>query len=280
MIALTVRFSAKPGTDFVAPMGLAIPSVSPVETTCEGADLRVVGVPNMSQQLLCGTVDGDQVRLTYRYEPGGPAYPEAMFVPIDSRFTRSAAEIAPEAKAISEAAGGGRAGLESIVNHVAGLFDYGHPEKKFYDDHDLIPQLCGTTKGSCVDINAYLIASLRAAGFEAGYIYGPFIPEEKKTWANDMHCWVVTRCDGMVEEWDIAHHLKMGVSRVRAGLNPKPGVRVAMSHSMGWRVPALGLEDIKVMGPPLLLSNSGPVLPGDLEIGFEGFDALKAAGIG
>lgn len=274
MIALHVSFTATPGAVFVAPMGLAIPSVSPVEVTCEGARLRVVGAPEMSQMLLCGTVEAPEVTLRYALAPGGPAYPDAMFRPVDSRFTRFAAELAEETRGIAEAAGGGEAGMLAIIRHVAGLFDYGHTEDRFYDGHDAIPQLCGTIKGSCVDINAYVIAGLRAAGYEAGYIYGPFIPEEKKTWAADMHCWVVTRHDGIVQEWDIAHHLKMGTRDVRPALNPKPGVRVAMSHSMGWQVPALGIAECKVMGPPLLCDAGALALPDNMALRFDGYDAL------
>ena len=48
-----------------------------------------------------------------------------------------------------------------------------------------------------------------------------------------MHCWVVTRAGGEVLEWDIAHHIKAGLGATRPGLNPRPGRRVAVGHSMG-----------------------------------------------
>ena len=50
-----------------------------------------------------------------------------------------------------------------------------------------------------------------------------------------MHCWVVTRHGGRILEWDIAHHMKAGLSPVRPALDPRPGHRVALGHSMGHR---------------------------------------------
>ncbi len=275
MIRLNVAFDIPPGARFVAAMGQAIPSVSPVEVLCDGARLSVAGAPNVAQSLICGTAETARVTLSYSFERGGPDYPEQMFRPTDSRFTRAAADMAEELTGVARAAGGGADGMQAIAEHVASMFDYDHPEERFYDGFEHIPLLCGTTKGSCVDINAYLIAGLRAAGYEAGYIYGPFIPEEKKTWCADMHCWVVTRHGGVVQEWDIAHHLKMGTRAVRPGLNPKPGVRVAMSHSMGWVVPALGIRDHKLFGPPLIVADDGALSDvAGMELTFEGYEAL------
>ncbi|MFZ5965441.1 transglutaminase domain-containing protein [Thalassococcus sp. BH17M4-6] len=62
---------------------------------------------------------------------------------------------------------------------------------------------CGLTSGSCTDINTYLVASLRAAWFEAGYAYGYFFPQDSGGVTHDMHCWVVTHFGGHVLEWDI-----------------------------------------------------------------------------
>lgn len=276
MIALTMTFDAEPGAEIVAPMGLPTPAVSPLALSCEGARLRIVGAPNVAQMLVSASVEAHRVALRYEFAPGGPAYPEQLFRATDSRFTRAAVELASEAREVADAAGGGAAGLQAIVDHVAALFDYGHPDERFYDGHDVIPHLCGTTRGSCVDINAYLIAALRSAGFEAGYAYGAFIPEEKKISCADPHCWVVTRHADLVQEWDVAHHLKMGSRVVRPALNPKPGVRVALSHSMGWEVPSLGIADAKIVGAPMLLQDGALTRAKGLTIAFEGYEDLAA----
>lgn len=93
---------------------------------------------------------------------------------------------------------------------------------------------------------------MRAAGFEAAYLAGYFFPEERGGLTNDMHCWVVTRHAGEVLAWDIAHHMKAGLGTVRPGLNPRPGRRVAIGHSMGhrYRLPE-GPLDLKLLAQPL-----------------------------
>jgi hypothetical protein len=277
MICLTYSFAARDGAEFVVPMGVPTPHAAPVGFEMSGARMRAVGAPGQAQMLAVGTPEDARITISVRFQASGPDYPDAMFRPVDSRFTRSAAALAGEARSIAEAAGGGRAGLHAIVQHVAGLFDYGHPEQRFYDGYTEIPQLCDMTAGSCVDINAYLIAALRSAGYEAGYIYGAFVPETKRSWCEDGHCWVITRLDGVCEAWDIAHFLKMGRRTVTPALNPRPGVRLPMAHGMGWTVPELGLQDVKVMGTPYWLSEGDLSVPDDLEIRLDGYDVLAAS---
>ncbi|MFQ6548060.1 hypothetical protein AADZ90_008875 [Aestuariibius sp. 2305UL40-4] len=65
----------------------------------------------------------------------------------------------------------------------------------------------------------------------------------------------MTRQDGEVLEWDIAHHLKMGTRDIAAGLNPKPGRRAPVAHSMGLTIPAAGLRDIKLISQPLRVAD-------------------------
>ncbi|MEM8732426.1 MAG: transglutaminase domain-containing protein [Pseudomonadota bacterium] len=190
---------------------------------------------------------------------------------------RSASALAIEAKSIATTAGGGGAALRALANHVAGQFRYGHPEKRFYDGFDEIPQICGLAEGSCVDINAYFIASCRAAGLEAGYITGCFVPQEKRDWCNDMHCWVVTRSDAGIEEWDIAHHLKLCLTEIAPGLNPKPGVRVPLAHSMGLNFPAAGLADLKLIGEPMWRLPDGRWQESEPQIRLARYDLLAAA---
>jgi len=62
----------------------------------------------------------------------------------------------------------------------------------------------------------------------------------------------VTRHAGRVLEWDIAHHMKAGHSPVRPTLDPKPGRRVALGHSMGHRY-RIGGEwiDVKLLAEPM-----------------------------
>ncbi len=273
MIELTVDVNAEDGMLLMAPLGMSTPEVAALSTEVSGADWRLVADPLTGQFAIVADPRDDAVRLTYRFQKGGAAYPELMFEARDSRFSRSATALVDEARAV--AIDGGPTGQQAIVQHVKSLFTYGHPTERFYDGSEEIPQICDITAGSCVDINAYLIAMLRAAGYEAGYMTGYFVPEEKRTHCTDSHCWVVTRSDdGALQYWDIAHHLKMGLDHVTPALNPKPGVRVPMSHSFGWFLPDVGIEDLKLLAEPMWFRSDGAWKESQKQIRLVGYDVL------
>ncbi len=270
MIHLSITLPAVRNARLLVPLGLATPHSAPVGLAAQGGSWRLIGDPHSAQQALLLDPEAAAITLRWRYITNGAAYPEALFARRDSRFTRAAAALGDEAAGIAR----GDGGVAALATHVAGLFRYGHVARAFYDGHDEIPQLCGLTVGSCVDINAYFIAACRAAGIEAGYVTGYFFPEEKRDHCTDMHCWVITRVNGIVREWDIAHHLKIGAAEVAPGLNPKPGVRVAMAHSMGLSFPELGRRDLKLLAEPMWLGNDGSIARADLTITLAGYDLL------
>ncbi len=268
-IILTVDVqTTRPGAHLIAPLGLSTPHAAPLSVHVSGATQHIVSDPGAAQHALWLTPDADRLHLRWAFAPKGAPYPEALFAPRDSRYTRFADALAQEIRAMTPA------GIKGIADHVASRFTYDHADTRFYDGHDEIPQLCGLTRGSCIDINAYFIACCRAAGFEAGYVTGYFIPEEKRSHCSDMHCWVVTRQNGVVQEWDIAHHLKMNTTDIRPGLNPKPGVRVPMAHSMGLSFPACDIADFKLLAEPMWRLGDGSWTRADLDIRLSGYDAL------
>lgn len=240
---LTVTTTAQSG-ELLLPCGITTPHLNVADLTVEGAEVRAVVEAATGQAALLARATADRIVARWSFVEG-TGYPAGLFTPHDSRFTRSADALVAEATAWQ-----GRS-IAEIAAHVAELFTYGHPEDRFYDDSDTVPQLCGMTEGSCVDINLYFIAFLRAAGHRAGYITGGFFPAEKGGRANDMHCWVVTDGPDGVQEWDIAHHLKLGTRDIRPALDPKPGRRVPLAWAMGLTFPAAGLSDIKLMGEPM-----------------------------
>lgn len=262
-ITVRIRVDATGGGPFLAPMGLATPHTRPTHFEVDGGRIgSVIAEAGSDQKAALIDPTGQEMTLIYRFAEGGDPYPESLFAQRDTPFTRAEESLKEKARDIAAAAGGGRAGLQAIVDHVAGLFRYGHPETRFTDGYDHIPELCNIAEGSCSDINSYLIANLHAAGYEAGYLTGYFFPAEKRGTCNDMHCWVATRCDGVTEEWDIAHHMKAGLPEIRAGLNPKPGFRVAVFHSLGVSFPAIGGDVMKLLAPPIGLDPvKGPYLP-------------------
>lgn len=262
MRLLTIEI-AEPGDDPVlAPTGVTTPGEAVTRLEVTGGEIAAAATePELGLGAVLIRPRGGPLALHYRVEPApaGSTYPEAAFRPRATRYTTAAAELAAASRAIAEAAGSGAAGIRALVAEAEARFAYDHPDKRFNDGMDDVPYLsCGLTPGSCVDINTYLVASLRAAGYEAAYLYGYFFPEERRGVTFDGHCWVVTRHQGEVLEWDIAHHIKADLGPTRPGLNPRPGERVAVTHSMGHRY-ALPERDValKLLGEPLRLPAGG-----------------------
>lgn len=249
------------GTDAVlVPGGIATPHGTIVEIGCDGASLDFGAEATTGQSVGIVRSPAASIALRLRCDAGQVApYPDKMFDPAPSRFTRAADDLVIEAK---DAAGDltGLARAQAVARHTAERFSYGHPEARFNDGCDVVPALgCGLTEGSCVDINTYFLAALRASGIEAGYVTGFFFPQEKKDHCTDGHCWVVTRINGATHEWDIAHHLKLGTRDIAPALNPKPGQRVACFHSMGLDIPELGGLALKALIEPMAVRD-GQVL--------------------
>ncbi|NJM34740.1 MAG: transglutaminase domain-containing protein [Rhodomicrobium sp.] len=258
-VTVRVETGDRHGQTLLAPVGMPTPYQMPVGFAVEGASFALTVETATGQMAAVITADaGAPVILKYAYQDGGMAYPEALFTPRDNRFTRAADALVDDARHIAGQAAGGGTAIARIANAVAAKFRYGHPEKRFNDGADAVPHLaCGLTEGSCVDIKTYLIAMLRAAGFEAGYVVGYFFPAEKQGRCDDMHCWVVTRHEGVVTEWDIAHHMKLGRTDIAGGLNPKPGERVATGHSMGLDFPELSIRGLKLLAEPVWVAADG-----------------------
>jgi transglutaminase-like putative cysteine protease len=266
MTSLDVEVDAPGDAPILAPTGISTPYEAVTGLTVSGG--RIVSVlfeTELATSAVLIAPEAGAVTLHYALADGpSPAsYPEAAFLPRDTIHTRAAQDLATASLEIVARAGGGRAGIEALVAEAEARFSYGHPASRFTDGTDAVPYLsCGLTEGSCVDINTYLVASLRAAGYEAAYLYGYFLPQERGGMTDDGHCWVVTRHAGEILEWDIAHHIKAGLGPTRPALNPRPGMRVAVTHSMGhsYDTPGGPLE-LKVLGEPMRLTAPGQVMP-------------------
>lgn len=257
------------GSMLLAPAGMASALGAVAGLAVEGGAIRetLCELETGQPAALIAPTGAAPLRLRYRFAPAPapapeePRYPEAAFRPRRNRHTEPAEDLAAASRGISAAVGGGEAGIAALVAEARARFTYAHPETRFNDGADLVPWLgCGVAPGSCVDINTYLVASLRAAGFEAAYLYGYFFPEEGGGRTRDMHCWVATRHAGRTLDWDVAHHIKAGLDPVRPALNPRPGRRVALGHSMGHRY-AVGRGEIalKLLAEPVWITPDGRV---------------------
>jgi len=268
IVSVSVNAEGRSKHRLLAPTGIPTPHQTPTGFAVQGGDFVLAGEANTGQMAALITPrDGKGVILSYRFADGGSGYPEPLFEYRPNRYTRAAEALVQDARRIADHAPDGHAAIEAIVNDVALKFDYGHPEVRFHDQTQEIPFLsCGLTEGSCVDINTYLIAMLRAAGFEAGYVVGYFFPSEKGGRCDDMHCWVATRHQGVTLEWDIAHHLKLGKREICCGLNPKSGERVAVGHSMGLDFPDPGVSGLKLLAEPVWIDHEGRIESADIQI--------------
>lgn len=179
-------------------------------------------------------------RLLHTFSSPGSALPNDAYLPEGTPVTTAAAELAIEARRIAGLAGGGLAGISAIVADTNARFTYGTVpvSERWYQGQDAVP-IVACTAGNCIDINTYLVAALRGAGYETTYLTCYFFDDDPNGIASGMHCWVRTRHDGVDQDWDIAHFKKAGRSDVRATMNPVPGRRFALAlgrdHIYRWR---------------------------------------------
>lgn len=250
---------AVPGTEgaVLAPAGLSSPGSICTGCTVNGGQVQRLTEATSGQDLLWVTPDAAEVTFRYTYSGQPGTYPEAIFHPAPSRYTRAAPALSEEAQQIA-GSGDDLTRATRIARAVAERFDYGHPVQKFTDGFDHVPHLaCGLTEGSCVDIHTYFLASLRAAGIEAGYVVGFFFPEVGDCTSG--HCWAVTRIDGQTQEWDISHFLQIGRREVGPALNPKGGFRVPVGHSSALAHSGIGFADLKLLVEPMVMQGGEPV---------------------
>jgi hypothetical protein len=248
---LTIAFGPADDAHHLAPLGMTMPGAAVAGLTVTGA--TVTGITRdvaTDQAAAVLRPEAATVTLTWEVEPTSADWPDAAFRPHDSRWTRPAAALADAAAQI--AAGAADPAL-ALARETQARFAYGHPDTRFTDGHDEVPHLaCGLTEGSCVDIHTYFVAAARAAGLQAAYVYGVFFPAEKQGTARDGHCWAVTRDAFGTRAWDIAHHIKGALGPVQPALNPRPGWRVGLCHSLGHRYRVAGRwVDAKVLGGPM-----------------------------
>lgn len=259
-----------PGSLLLAPAGITTPHDSVTSARVEGARIiEVLQEPELGVGALLLEAEHPSVRFIHQVSAPPPVahYPETVFIPRHNRYIEASRELALASRKITAIAGGGVEGIQALIAEAESRFTYAHPEVRFNDGADTVPWLsCGLTPGSCIDIHTYLVASLRAAGFEAGYIYGYFFSEQGGGQTAGMHCWVVTRYNGEILEWDIAHHMKGGLGKTRPGLNPLPGHRIAIGHSQGhnYKPQRGGVADLKLLSTPLIFSSASNWMRGQL----------------
>ena len=204
--------------------------------------VTIVAEPRSGQRaaVLEPPARGSGARLLHTFNSRGSVLPPDAYRPEGTPVTTAAAALVNEARSIATLAGGGLPGIAAIVADTSARFEYGEVPltERWYYGKDAVP-IVACMAGNCIDINTYLTASLRAANYEAAYLTCYFFDNNPEGIASGMHCWVRTRHDGVIQDWDIAHIKKAGRSDVTAILNPVPGRRFALAygrdHVYPWR---------------------------------------------
>ncbi len=226
------------------------------------ASVREVGAVNATQRawlLRAAASTTPLIHYEFQGECGtwNSDLPDWLWERISSAHVRPSAELAALARELIAGHADEGTRLRSLITHAAEVFAYDHPEERFAAGCDAVPTVCGTARGSCVDINGYLLAMAAAVGLRGQYLAGYwFHPERSHT--HDLHCWLAFEIDGDVQYWDVAHHLKWGVSPLMPGLNPAGGRRVLLSHGRGLVFPTpLGPTEVSHFAEPVWLLENG-----------------------
>lgn len=236
---LTVDTANAGGREILAPVGMSTPYKTPLCMSAEGGDIELTYEAHTGQAAaLIDPADNREVEITncFRDRPG--AYPDEMFRHRPNIYTVACQAAARDARRIAATHDDGRAAIAAIVNATAGTLP------------------CAKTGYPVTDINASLVAALRAGGFDAGIISGVFAADTDNSYAQH-HSWVVSRFQGIAQEWDIAHHMLNGTRDIKPGLDIISGQRIALAYGLGLDFPGLGLSDMKLLGYPIWVDGDG-----------------------
>lgn len=232
------------------------------------AEMREIEATNSRQHayaLRCA----EAPELAWTVEATTEPAPDWVWEVADNPLTIADAGLRAQAEELCSDAPDEGAALRAILDAAREMFAYEHPEERFYHGHDSVPALCGTTRGSCVDINTFVLAAARAQGLTGQYLMGYWFGPGRTT-TPDNHCWLAFRIGGVPEFWDVAHHLKWGVNGFGPGLNPAGGRRIAMSCGRGLSFDTPnGAVEISHFGEPVWVLPGGEQRPAPVRITLE-----------
>ncbi len=118
--------------------------------------------------------------------------------------------------------------LRKVISALASHFFYAHHD----DELNRAELVCTHLQGDCLDINTVLMKILKTQSICSAYYIGIYSEAPQYPTQDDWHCWVSTNLN-KVQDWDIAHHIKRGITPVQPALNPVDGIRCALSHGRG-----------------------------------------------
>jgi hypothetical protein len=263
----SIRLEIAAAPSGVDPAGLLVPippdtlhqQLASFEHSAEPTAIRCQACDSEQGALFVPASAAPHATFEFYFKKADGGWPARHFEPAVNQYVAAAPELVEGIRQLTIGASGEREKLTRIIALTASLFEYDHPPVKFYEGKDAIPLLTQLTKGSCVDINTFLMSALYSIGIPAAYYSGCFFEDGKPPTAHQSHCWVSTYTDGEQQDWDIAHHIMVGRREVKPSLNPKPGTRLAMSCGRGLKF-RLGERDVWLphLGYPFwVLANGG-----------------------
>lgn len=245
-----------PRTAFQDPAGVEIP--------CHWRTLAVRALHQPQQALYIDDPRGDEWQVRLRIRSGEkPPVSEHFHVP-ENRFAQITEDVRElyESLTLDGLDTNSKAG--AIAQCLANRFSYSHG----YNSEEPVSLSCDALTGNCLDINTGFMKLLAAARIPCAYYIGHFFPadDRKKESADtlvthDWHCWVSTCSGGQQLDWDIAHHIKRGLTPIQPGLNPVPGRRFALStgRELTFELP-MGPVTVSHLGLPRWIHEDGSTL--------------------
>lgn len=271
-IAITVQPSSHPGATLLVPEGFDNGFYRPCSLKVDRCAQEVVLTADYCEQTareLWPVTPNQTVTLRYDFMPSSVPMPEQVWQRQRNRYTEASASLVGDVRETVDTSLPIQEQIRQLIEKAKDLFSYGHGDGRFYDGELAVPSVCGTTRGSCVDINTYLLAAANVLEIPAQYVAGYWFHPEKNV-THDMHCWLMFRVGEETVYWDLAHHLKWGVDTLAPGLNPAGGRRVAMSVGRGLKfATSHGECAISHFSEPVWLHPDGKVEAADLTIGVE-----------
>lgn len=245
------------------------------------ADIVEIQASNSRCRAFAMRPGADRLRIAYDFAIADAPAPPWVWDVDDNRHTTAAPELAADAKRIVEGAPDERAAIRRLIDHAAEFFHYGHRDEALAAGCETVPTVCGLTRGSCVDINTFLLAAARSVEIRGQYVAGYWFHPDRRTTA-DMHCWLafeprLASGERRLVFWDLAHALKWAESlgaTIEEGLNPAGGRRLAMSCGRGLRFETpRGAAEISHFSEPTRLAEGGATSRPDFTITLEEEDS-------
>lgn len=234
-ITVSVAPHANPDAHLLIPSGFDDGFEQPVLLATQNVETQTKHLSDFGVQTAweCTRQNPDvETTVVYQFKPSDKPLTEAVWEKQENQFTLASAELIAELNDSIDTKVSVRQQIRQLIEKAQSHFEYGHGNGRFYDGNDTVPSLCGTTRGSCVDINTYLLAAAHALNIPVQYVAGYWFHPDK-TQTSDMHCWMIFKAGNELIPWDLAHHMKWGVDDLNEGLNPAGGRRVAMSFGRG-----------------------------------------------